>query len=169
MFTKIAGVLALHGLGVLDANALSSDEGVALARFRAESSFGPVIPWDRVDDLARASRAASPSPPGSTTGPGPTHRGGRRRPRRCARGSPSTTGLGGRASSSTFRPDSVGLLHCDLGARRARPRHPSAKVSTIGPQVVDALYVRTSAGEKLTDDGFRREVERAILHAASEA
>ena len=58
VFAKVAGVLALHGLGVLDANAFSADpgtpqEGMALARFRVESSFGPVVPWDRVvDDLA---------------------------------------------------------------------------------------------------------------------
>ena len=54
VFSKVAGVLALHGLAVLDANAYSSDDGMALARFRVESSFGPIIPWDRVTaDLER--------------------------------------------------------------------------------------------------------------------
>ena len=42
-------------LGVLAANAWSSDDGMALARFKVESSFGPVVPWDRVRiDLERA-------------------------------------------------------------------------------------------------------------------
>jgi UTP:GlnB (protein PII) uridylyltransferase len=38
-------------------------------------------------------------------------------------------------------------------------------VSTIGPQVVDAFYVRAAGGGKLTDEGLQREVERAVLHA----
>jgi len=36
-------------------------------------------------------------------------------------------------------------------------------VQTIGDEVVDAFYVRTSNGEKLIDPFHRQEVERAIL------
>jgi hypothetical protein len=35
--------------------------------------------------------------------------------------------------------------------------------------VVDAFYVRTAEGSKLTDQALQREVERAILHAAGES
>ena len=67
-------------------------------------------------------------------------------------------------------PDSVGLLHrvthalaeLELDIR-------SAKVSTVGLQVLDAFYVRTADGAKLTDETLQREVERAILHAVKEA
>jgi [protein-PII] uridylyltransferase len=38
-----------------------------------------------------------------------------------------------------------------------------ASVQTIGDEVVDAFYVRTSSGEKLIDAFHRQEVERAIL------
>ena len=38
-----------------------------------------------------------------------------------------------------------------------------ATVQTIGDEVVDAFYVRTSGGSKLTDKFHRQEVERAIL------
>jgi [protein-PII] uridylyltransferase len=63
-------------------------------------------------------------------------------------------------------PDEVGLLHrvtqalfdCDLDV-------VSARVSTIGHEVVDAFYVRTSAGQKLTDPALLRTVEAAV-HAA---
>jgi [protein-PII] uridylyltransferase len=67
-------------------------------------------------------------------------------------------------------PDSVGLLHrvtralaeLDLDIR-------SAKVSTVGPQVIDAFYVRTAEGAKLTDPAHQAEVERAVLHAVATA
>jgi [protein-PII] uridylyltransferase len=171
VFARIAGVLSLHGLGVLDANAYSSDDGVALARFRVESTYGPVIPWDRVtDDLSKAF-AGRLALTARLADRARTYA-----PRRTTAATPVRTGVAfdNRASAvatviDVLAPDAIGVLHrvtralaeLDLDIR-------SAKVSTIGPQVVDAFYVRTSAGEKLADDGFRREVERAILHAVSE-
>ena len=50
---RVAGVLALHGLGVLDA-AVTGLDGMALEVLRVESSFGPTIAWDKVvADLER--------------------------------------------------------------------------------------------------------------------
>jgi [protein-PII] uridylyltransferase len=40
-----------------------------------------------------------------------------------------------------------------------------AKVQTLGPQVVDSFYVRTTDGTKVTDAGLLAETERALLHA----
>jgi [protein-PII] uridylyltransferase len=40
-----------------------------------------------------------------------------------------------------------------------------AKVQTLGPQVVDSFYVRTTEGTKITDEGLLAETERALLHA----
>jgi len=42
----------------------------------------------------------------------------------------------------------------------------SARVSTIGHEVVDAFYVRTAAGEKVTDPTRLRSVEEAVRAAA---
>ncbi|MEY3147939.1 MAG: protein-PII uridylyltransferase GlnD [Actinomycetota bacterium] len=42
-----------------------------------------------------------------------------------------------------------------------------ATVQTIGDEVVDAFYVRTALGTKLTDQFHRQEVERAILFTLS--
>jgi [protein-PII] uridylyltransferase len=48
------------------------------------------------------------------------------------------------------------LADCDLDVR-------SAKVSTLGHEVVDAFYVRDADGQKLTDADHLREVARAVL------
>jgi [protein-PII] uridylyltransferase len=61
-------------------------------------------------------------------------------------------------------PDQHGILHRVTKAMAEVGldiRH--ATVQTIGDEVVDAFYVRTSGGSKLTDKFHRQEVERAIL------
>ena len=63
-------------------------------------------------------------------------------------------------------PDAIGILYrltqalagLDLDIR-------TAKVQTLGHRVVDSFYVRTGAGEKITDPAHLAEVERAILYA----
>jgi [protein-PII] uridylyltransferase len=172
IFAKVAGVLALHGLAVLDAAALSTESadgaGVALARFRVEPSFGPVVPWDRViADLQRAfaGRLALRARLDDRARTYSSSRAVSAVPVRCS------VSVDNRASASATvidvqAPDSVGLLHritsalaeLDLDIR-------SAKVSTVGPQAVDAFYVRAGDGSKLTDADLLREVERAVLHA----
>jgi [protein-PII] uridylyltransferase len=168
VFSRIAGVLALHGLAVREASAYSSDDGVALARFRVESSFGPVVPWDRVvDDLAKAFA-------GHLALTARLHDRARTyAPRRAAAATPVRSGVSfdNRASAvatviDVLAPDSVGLLHRITRAMAELELDiRSAKVTTIGPQVVDAFYVRAGDGGKLTDEAVCREVERAILHA----
>ena len=65
-------------------------------------------------------------------------------------------------------PDKVGILHnitktiADMGLDI---RH--ARVQTIGNEVVDTFYVRTSAGGKVSDPTHRAEVSKALLHAVS--
>ena len=55
IFSKISGVLALHGLDVVTAAAYSSDDGRALAEFRVLDRVRDAAPWDRVErDLLRA-------------------------------------------------------------------------------------------------------------------
>src|SRR5205807_10304265 len=48
IFSRVAGVLALHGLDVLQAAAYSGDEGRALASFRVSDPLRPEVPWPRV-------------------------------------------------------------------------------------------------------------------------
>jgi [protein-PII] uridylyltransferase len=173
VFARVAGVLALHGLGVLDANAFSAEPGtpgagMALARFRVESTFGPIVPWDRVVRDLEAAFAGRLALTARLHERARTYAS-----RRSTAATPVRTGVAfdNRASRvatvvDVLAPDSVGLLHriakalteLELDIR-------SAKVSTLGPQVIDAFYVRTAAGAKLDDEAIQREVERAILHA----
>ncbi len=54
IFSRVAGVLALHGLDVLTGTAYSSDDGRALAEFRVADPIRDHPPWPRVvADLER--------------------------------------------------------------------------------------------------------------------
>lgn len=67
LFSRVAGVLALHGLDVLSANGHSDDAGMALEVLGVESSFAS-SPGTRCSSTCVGPwRAASPSPPGSPT------------------------------------------------------------------------------------------------------
>jgi [protein-PII] uridylyltransferase len=168
LFSRVAGVLALHGLAVVAAMAHSDDSGMAVEQFRVEPSFGPVIPWDRVRadvELALAGRLA-------------VHARLEERARRYASRVPvaaqravTKVTVDNAASDvatvvEVQAPDGVGVLYritralaeLDLDIR-------SARVQTLGPQVVDAFYVCGNDGEKLTDADHLAEVERAVLHA----
>ncbi|HEX7094551.1 MAG TPA: [protein-PII] uridylyltransferase, partial [Acidimicrobiales bacterium] len=54
LFSRVAGVLALNGVDVLEASAHTED-GMALEVFRVRSSFGTDVPWPRIErDIERA-------------------------------------------------------------------------------------------------------------------
>ncbi|MGH9119990.1 MAG: [protein-PII] uridylyltransferase [Acidimicrobiales bacterium] len=166
LMSRVAGVMAVHGVAVLAAWVHSTDDGMALEQYRVESTIGPVVPWDKVrHDLERA-----------LDGRLAVHARVEARRRRYAR-RPSvpdsevvTKVTFDNASSErstvveVLAPDAVGLLHrvsralaeLDLDIR-------SAKVQTLGPQVIDAFYVRGFGGAKITDADHLAEIERAIL------
>ncbi|MCB9373739.1 MAG: [protein-PII] uridylyltransferase, partial [Microthrixaceae bacterium] len=163
LFSRVAGVLALNGLGVLEA-AAASDQGVALSQFTVTSSFGPSIDWDGVvadlerclaGRLALAARLAD-------------------RARTYARpGAPSRVPDVRFDNDTTRRAtvievhaaDGVGVLNritraladLDLDIR-------TAKVQTLGDEVVDAFYVLDHDGAKITEADHQDEIRRAVLH-----
>jgi [protein-PII] uridylyltransferase len=166
LFSRVTGVLALHGLGVLDA-AVTSVDGMALEVLRVESTFGPTIAWDKVladlekvldGRLALQARLAERARVyGGRQGRGPI-------------AEPPRVVIDNEASREAtvvevHAPDSIGVLYritralaeldCDI---------TSAKVQTLGDRVVDAFYVRRSTGGKLTDPAVLVELERALLH-----
>jgi [protein-PII] uridylyltransferase len=166
VFSRVAGVLALHGLAVLDA-AVTSLDGVALEVLRVESSFGPTIVWDKVvadlekvleGRLALQARLAERA----------RVYGGR--VKRAPIAEPPRVVVDNAASRDAtvvevHASDSVGVLYritralADLDLDIV-----SAKVQTLGDRVVDAFYVRSVTGGKLDDPGLLVEVERALLH-----
>jgi len=165
-FSRVAGVLALHGLDVLGAQAHSDEQGMAASHFRvAVPAHGP-IEWDPVvanlhralqGELALEARLAE--------------RAATYKSRRRSAGAPSAprvTFFDQASSNATVievrAPDQIGILYrvtsslADLGLDI---RH--ATVQTIGDEVVDSFYVRTLSGAKVTDPFHRQEIERAVL------
>ncbi|MSO31483.1 MAG: [protein-PII] uridylyltransferase [Ilumatobacteraceae bacterium] len=169
-FSRVAGVMALHGLDVLGAEAHSDEQGMAASEFRVvPPTYGP-IEWQPIAadvtrvlngelalDARLAERAATYRAPRATTASAPA---------------PLRVRIDNTASSNAtvieiHAPDQLGILHrmtkaladCGLDIRHAR-------VQTLGNEVVDTFYVRTAKGTKVTDIQHQSEIERAILHAA---
>jgi [protein-PII] uridylyltransferase len=168
LFSRVAGAVALKGLTVLAADA-ASEGGMAASRFRLD--LGDVeVPWEEVvSDVRRAveGRLAIEARLAQRA------RAHRRLPAGMRLvGEPSVRVDNNASGTSTVvevrAPDRLGVLYritrafadLDLDIR-------SAKVSTLGHEVVDAFYVRTASGAKIVDREHVRELERAILHQLS--
>ena len=166
LFSRVAGVLALNGLDVIEASARNED-GMALDEFRVTSEFGNEIPWHKVErDLERALRGRLALEPRLAE----RARSYRRRPATARALEPDVRVLPDASEDSTVvevvGPDSVGLLYrltralADLDLDIA-----SAKAATMAADVVDAFYVRTADGAKVTDPDDIAEICTALLHA----
>jgi [protein-PII] uridylyltransferase len=171
LFNRVAGVLSLHGLGVLDA-AVATEEGWAVEVFRVESSFGPTFSWDRVVadlELALAGRLAVRARLADrvrTYGP--------RRLQQPAEAEPEVRfDLDASAEATVVEvhaTDGLGVLYRITSALADIDLDiVGAKVQTLGPQVVDSFFVRAGDGGKVTDPAVLAEVERAVLHALAAA
>lgn len=168
-FSRVAGVLALHGLDVLDAQAHSDEGGMAASQFRvAPPAHG--VDWAPVEANLRRALAGELAIEARLA---ERVRSSRRRRRSAGELAPPRVLVDNDASSNATvievrAPDHVGILYritkaiAELGLDI---RH--AKVQTLGDEVVDSFYVRTWSGAKLTDPFHRAEVERALLHALS--
>ena len=169
LFSRVAGALTLSGLTVLAADAASTEGGMAASRFRVAGDLDDVE-WDEVVStvrhaidgrlavearLADRSRAYRRPPAALRLAPAPAVR------------------IDNEASATSTvievrAPDRVGVLYritraladLDLDIR-------IAKVSTLGSEVLDAFYVRTTAGAKVAGRDHQRELERAVLHQLS--
>ncbi len=168
-FSRVAGVIALHGLGVVAADAYSED-GWAIEQLKVTTGLSGHIDWNKVKrdvERALAGRLALPARLAERAGAC-----GRRRSSISA---PPVVRFDHAASATAtvvevHAADSIGLLYritraladLDLDIR-------TAKVQTLGESVVDAFYVRDADGQKLDDPDLQAEVERAVLHAIASA
>jgi [protein-PII] uridylyltransferase len=170
VFSRVAGVLALHGLAVLDA-AVTSLDGMALEVLRVESGFGPTIAWEKVvadlekvleGRLALQARLAERAKVYGT------------RRQRAPIQEPPRVHVDNAASRDAtvvevHAPDSVGVLYRITRALSELDLDiVSAKVQTLGDRVIDAFYVRDATGSKLDDPATLVELERAVLHVLAE-
>ncbi len=171
LFGRIAGVLAVKGLEVLDASAFTDDNGMAASQFEVQESTSGPIDWDSVCELveraldgqlalaARVARRAE----------------GYRRLRRRLSADPARRLINIDNTISdvatvvdVHAPDTVGLLFFLTRAfAELRLDILSAKVQTLGPQAVDSFYL-TRDGARLEDPVVLAELELAIHDAMAE-
>ena len=166
VFSKAAGALALRGLDVLQADAYSSDAGMAVSQFRVAEPDTPVD-WNRVTDdvheclrghLAIDARIAERA------------RVYRRRTALAAK--PAATRVTFDIESATdatiievHTEDHIGVLyHLTRTLAEMGLDIRSAKIQTISNEVVDTFYVTGSNGPIL-EDLHRREISAALRHA----
>ncbi|MDP8975961.1 MAG: [protein-PII] uridylyltransferase [Actinomycetota bacterium] len=166
LFYRVAGTLALHGLTVRSAVAASED-GMAVEVFEVEPAFDTPADGDRLgNDIVRALDGQLPLEV-KLAERARAYSGARR----AASAHPAEARVlvdneaSGTATVIEVRaPDGVGVLYritralakCDLDVR-------TAKVSTLGHEVVDAFYVTDARGSKVIDAEQLVEVERAVL------
>jgi [protein-PII] uridylyltransferase len=173
MFSRISGVVSLHGLDVVTARAHSDEPQLGRVSMGA-SEFRVLVPKAGVDwapiiaDLERAlvGRLAIESRLAERAR---TYR--RRRPTQAASPPPPKVEFHDEASSDATVLEvrcvtRIGILYRitkALAEVGLDIRH--ATVQTIGPEVVDTFYVRSWSGDLVTDAFHRTEIERAVLHA----
>jgi [protein-PII] uridylyltransferase len=167
VFHRVAGVLALHGLDVISA-AIHSEDGMALDEFRVDTGPSGVIQWERVgDDVVKVleGRLAIQARLDERIR---TQR-GRRRPGIHQLAHAVRFDNDASADATVLEvvgADSIGLLYrltraltdLDIDVR-------TAKIHTMGADVVDAFYVVSSTGSKIVDPDHQEEIRRALLHA----
>ena len=171
LFCQLAGVLSLHGLDVLTADAWSTDDGMAVDVFSVQRALDGEPDWPRFQhDLARALEGGLALEP-RLAERAQTYA-SRRRPRSRK---PAVAGVtvdnDASADASVVEvrgPDALGVLYRIARAlleMQLDIRH--AKVVTLGHEVVDSFYVVDRHGQKLTDPERIRELERGVLFELS--
>ncbi|HVL04246.1 MAG TPA: ACT domain-containing protein, partial [Acidimicrobiales bacterium] len=166
LFRHVAGVLALQGLDVLAARAWSSDDGWAIEHFHVEPAFGKEPNWPAVEaDIVKAlaggvafearlaDRARQYAGRTGVLAATPAR-------------TQVTVDAGASATATVVEvraPDRIGTLYritrvlADLGLDIR-----SAKVSTVGHEVVDAFYVVEADGSKVTGEDRVATIEGAL-------
>jgi len=171
LFCHVAGVLSLHGLDIVAADAWSADGGMVVDVFRVHRSLGGDPDWRGFHrDLAKVldGALALEARLADRVRAYATH--GARRTRR-----PINVGVtvDNHASEDASvvevrAPDALSVLYRIAHAfveLQLDIRH--AKVLTMGAEVVDSFYVVDRQGEKLTDKDRIAELERAVLFELS--
>ncbi len=167
LFALIAGTLSLHGVDVVGADAYTGSDGTAIDEFRLSRAQGTAVPWDRIDHDLTAALAGQLDIPARLM----QRMTARARRRPLAAASPRREVLISNEASDhatmidVRAPDgplvlyrlSRELLSAGLEIR-------SAKVATLGHEVVDVFYVQTGDGTKVPAD--QHEDLRARLKAA---
>lgn len=167
LFSKVSGVLALHGISIAAAQVYTRSDGIALEWFRCEGirDVDP-DPWPKVTaDVERALRGRL-----SIESRVATKRETSLDRETRGKGDPPKVVCDLEASDfmtvvEVHTTDRVGLLY-DITAALAECALDVhvAKIATYGDDVVDVFYVRDLDGQKIIDAEHLSEIERAVLH-----
>ena len=166
LFSRAAGVLALRGLDVLQADAYSSPAGMAVSSFRIVPPDAPVD-WDRVVYDVRRSLRGHLALEARIAERARVYR--RRRALSATRAATKVTFDAESATGATIveirTEDHIGVLYkvtrvlAEMGLDIR-----SAKIQTLANVVVDSFYVVGPDGPVI-DEAHQREVELALHHA----
>jgi [protein-PII] uridylyltransferase len=167
LFSRVAGTLALHGLDVREAQAASRG-GTAVECFTVTSAFGRDPDWTRVQADVERALAGRLSVESRLAARARDYAARSSRAAAAAPAQPKVLFDNDASAAATVvevrAPDAVGVLYritraladLDLDVR-------TAKVSTLGHEVVDAFYVVDRSGAKIDDAEYMAEIERALL------
>ena len=165
LFTSVAGVLAVHGLDILSAEAHSDAQGMAASRFHLREA--PIDGWDAVERDIHAAFNGELDVGARLVERAATYT---RRKQESARGpQPAFVRFDDAASSNAtvveiHAPDRIGLLHAIttvFAQAHLDIRH--ARIATLGDNVVDTFYLCEQDGGRLTDEARRASLQRALL------
>ncbi len=166
--SRAAGILTLHGLNIMSAQAFMMNEEMILLIFqcRLPEKDGAAMHWDNLKKdmdrlingkLALDYRIAAHSSGGSR--------------RKVVRSSPSTIVIDNESSAmytilEVYTLDRIGLLYTITRTLYELQMLISvAKITTKGDQVADVFYVRTDKREKVTDPEQITEIQRALRYS----
>jgi [protein-PII] uridylyltransferase len=170
LFSQVAAVLTMHGVDVVAAAVHSDDNGTALEQFFVSRAFDGQIEWE--DVLADLTRMLD----GELDLPAQVERRARtyssrilQRALPVARDVAFDNDVSATATVvDVHAEDGVGVLYkiTDVLARHGLDIR-SAKVQTMGAQVVDAFYVRDAQGRKITDERTLGAIRDDVLAAVA--
>jgi [protein-PII] uridylyltransferase len=170
LFSDVTAVLTMHGIDIVAASIHTDDHGTALEQFFVERCFEGEVDWPAVvGDLTRTLDGALDA---QTLVEQRAQTYGRRRPQRAAPAGHAVTFDNGVSAIATVvdvhAEDDVGVLY-RITAVLARHGLDirSAKVQTMGAQVVDAFYVRDTTGNKVTDERTLAAIRDDVLAAVA--
>jgi len=148
LFAKVAGVVAIHGLDIVSADASTTLDGIVIDQFQIVSPSGVTPNWTRIEHDLRAVIAGTLDVAGKIEQRIRTYERAHRRA--VAATSPRLEVLiSNTASDSTTMidvraPDAIAVLYrlsATIAAQGFDIR--SAKAATLGHEVVDVFYVQT--------------------------
>ncbi len=172
LFGRLAAVLAMSGLAVLDASA-SAEDGMACCRFTVDDNEGHDIDWPAVAERAEQAIEGRLALAARVAGRAERYRRYRRRlaaepAQRMVRFDNSISDVA--TVVDVHAPDTIGLLfRITRALNEFRLDIRSATVQTLGPEAVDSFYLCDSLGNKVESPEVLEELELAILDAMGDA